>query len=142
MHRAHRLAATFACAALAAAFAAHAQQKAAPAAPAAPAQSAAPAQPAADSKATEWASVPVENKIAQCQGCHGIPGWKTAFPEVYEVPKLGGQKPEYIVAALKEYRAGNRDFATMRAIASQLTDADMEAVAKYYGAPAQTADKK
>jgi cytochrome c553 len=150
MHRAHRIAAGAFCAALATAFAAHAQQKAAPAAPAqgAPVSqpAAAPAaRPAADAKSSEWAGVPVQNKIAQCQGCHGIPGWKTAFPEVYEVPKLGGQKAEYIVAALKEYRAGERDFATMRAIASQLTDADMEALAKYYGAPdaaAPTADKK
>jgi cytochrome c553 len=77
--------------------------------------------------------VTVENRIAQCQGCHGIPDWKTAFPEVYRVPKLGGQKPAYIVSALKAYKSGERDFPTMRAIAADLTDADMEAVARYYG---------
>ena len=27
-------------------------------------------------------------KVAMCQGCHGIVGWRTAFPEVYRVPKL------------------------------------------------------
>ncbi|HZZ91174.1 MAG TPA: c-type cytochrome [Usitatibacter sp.] len=81
-------------------------------------------------------SAPLQNKIAQCQGCHGIEGWRTAFPEVYHVPKLGGQKPEYIIAALKEYKSGDRAFATMRAIASQLSDEDMEGIAKYYGAPA------
>ena len=80
--------------------------------------------------------VTLENKIAQCQGCHGIPDWKTAFPELYRVPKLGGQKPAYIVSALKAYKSGERDFATMRAIAADLSDADMEAVAKYYGAEA------
>jgi cytochrome c553 len=78
----------------------------------------------------------IENKIAQCQGCHGIPDWKTAFPELYRVPKLGGQKPGYIVSALKAYKSGEREFATMRAIAADLTDADMEAVAKYYGGEA------
>ena len=72
----------------------------------------------------------------QCQGCHGIPGWKTAFPEVYQVPKLGGQNARYIVAALKEYKSGDRDFATMRAIASTLSDQDMEDIAAYYGASA------
>ena len=82
--------------------------------------------------------VTVENRIAQCQGCHGIPNWKTAFPELYRVPKLGGQKPSYIVSALKAYKAGERDFPTMRAIAADLTDADMEAVAKYYGGAATT----
>jgi cytochrome c553 len=79
------------------------------------------------------------NKIYQCQGCHGIPGWKTAFPEVYHVPKLGGQNPPYIVAALKEYKSGQRDFGTMRAIASTLSDQDMEDVAAYYGAVSKVA---
>jgi cytochrome c553 len=84
-------------------------------------------------QAAEDNKVTIENRIAQCQGCHGIPDWKTAFPEVYHVPKLGGQKPGYIVAALKEYRSGERDFATMKAIAANLSDADIDAVARYYG---------
>ena len=75
----------------------------------------------------------LQNKIAQCQGCHGIRGWKTAFPEVYQVPKLGGQKPEYIIAALKEYKEGERDFPTMREIASTLSDKDMQELAAYFG---------
>ena len=74
----------------------------------------------------------LENKIAQCQGCHGIRDWKTAFPEVYRVPKLGGQKAAYIVSALKAYRNGERDFATMRAIAADLTDDDMQKLSQYY----------
>jgi cytochrome c553 len=86
--------------------------------------------------------VTIENKIAQCQGCHGIPDWKTAFPEVYRVPKLGGQKPNYIIAALKAYKSGERDFPTMRAIAAPLTDKDMGELANYYGAAsAVTAEK-
>jgi cytochrome c553 len=84
-----------------------------------------------------------KNKVYQCQGCHGIADWKTAFPEVYRVPKLGGQKPEYIVAALKGYKSGDRDFATMRAIAASLSDKDMEDIAAYYGSqPVTTAEKK
>jgi cytochrome c553 len=79
------------------------------------------------------------NKVYQCQGCHGISGWKTAFPEVYHVPKLGGQNPQYIVAALKGYKSGQRDFATMRAIASTLSDQDMEDIAAYYGAGSRVA---
>ncbi len=76
-------------------------------------------------------------KNFQCMGCHGIPGWKTAFPEVYHVPKLGGQHAAYIVAALKEYQKGDRDHPTMRAIASHLSEKDMEDLAAYY---AQSAD--
>jgi cytochrome c553 len=94
-------------------------------------------QAADDNKTT------VQNKIAQCQGCHGIPDWKTAFPEVYRVPKLGGQKADYIVAALKAYKAGDRDFPTMRAIAADLSDSEIADIAKYYGeaAPATAANK-
>ena len=75
-----------------------------------------------------------KNKVFQCQGCHGIPDWKTAFPEVYRVPKLGGQKPAYIVAALKEYKSGDREFPTMRAMTNNLSDQDMADIAAYYGA--------
>ena len=84
-----------------------------------------------------------KKKIYQCQGCHGIPDWKTAFPEVYRVPKLGGQKPAYIVAALKAYKSGDRDFATMRAMVDNLSDQDMADIAAYYGAeqPAAAAAK-
>ena len=90
--------------------------------------------------AAENNKITIQNRIAQCQGCHGITGWKTAFPEVYSVPKLGGQNRAYIIAALKAYKSGERDFATMRAIVADLSDKDMEEVAAYYGAaPAQTA---
>lgn len=81
----------------------------------------------------------LQNKIAQCQGCHGIQDWKTAFPEVYHVPKLGGQKAAYIVAALKAYKSGQRDFATMRAIAADLTDKDMQDLASYFAGNAAAA---
>lgn len=83
-----------------------------------------------------------KQKIAMCQGCHGIAGWKTAFPEVYQVPKLGGQHPAYIVAALKAYKKGDRDQPSMRAIAADLSDKDMEDLAAYYGTTAPAAGKK
>jgi len=44
-------------------------------------------------------------KVQMCQGCHGIEGWRTAFPEVYAVPRIAGQHPQYFVSALK---AGTR----------------------------------
>jgi len=71
-------------------------------------------------------------KVQMCQGCHGILGWRTAYPEVYRVPKISGQHAAYIVAALKEYRSGNRGHPTMKAIAGSLSDADMADVAAYY----------
>jgi len=81
-------------------------------------------------------------KTQMCEGCHGIPGWRTAFPEVYPVPKLGGQHANYIIAALKEYRSGDRSHPTMRAVASNLSDADIANIAAYYSRPSvQTASK-
>jgi len=73
-----------------------------------------------------------KNKKAMCAGCHGIAGYKTAFPEVYSVPKLGGQHAAYIVKALQAYKSGGRRHPTMRAIASGLTDQDMADLAAYY----------
>lgn len=84
-----------------------------------------------------------KNKVYQCQGCHGIADWKTAFPEVYRVPKLGGQKPEYIIASLRAYKSGERDFATMRGIAADLSEQDMADIAAYYAsADTRTAERK
>ncbi|MBS0319338.1 MAG: cytochrome c [Proteobacteria bacterium] len=71
-------------------------------------------------------------KVQMCQGCHGIPGWRTAYPEVYEVPKIAGQHPQYLVKALQEYKAGDRSHPTMRSIAAQLSDQDMADIAAYY----------
>ena len=82
-------------------------------------------------------AIPTENFHAQCIGCHGIPGYKTAFPEVYHVPKIAGQQPGYIIAALKAYKSGERSHPSMRGIAASLDDAQMKALADYYGAPAK-----
>lgn len=81
-------------------------------------------------------------KTQMCAGCHGIPGWRTAYPEVYSVPKIGGQHPAYIVKALQAYRSGERTHPSMKAIAASLSDQDMADLAAYYGgAPARTASK-
>ena len=65
-----------------------------------------------------------------CLGCHGIANYKNVYP-TYSVPKLVGQHPEYIVAALKAYRGKQRSHGTMYAQASSLSDQDMEDVAAY-----------
>lgn len=72
--------------------------------------------------------------VAMCEGCHGIRGYKTAFPSVYHVPLIAGQQPAYIVAALKAYKSGERSHPSMRGIAASLTEEDMKAFADYYGA--------
>jgi cytochrome c553 len=72
-------------------------------------------------------------KVSMCIGCHGIPMYKTAFPEVYSVPMIAGQSTDYIVKALQAYRAGDRSHPTMQGIARGLSDRDMADVAAYYG---------
>jgi len=76
-----------------------------------------------------------------CDGCHGISGYRTAFPEVYRVPLIGGQHPAYIVRALQAYRSGDRSHPSMRAIAASLTDQDMADLAAYYGNAGKVASK-
>ena len=81
-------------------------------------------------------------KVQMCQGCHGIDGWRTAFHEVYSVPKIAGQHPAYLEAALKAYRSGDRSHPSMKAIAASLSDQDIANLAAYYAqSGVQTAGK-
>ncbi len=72
------------------------------------------------------------NKIEQCIGCHGIPDYKTAFPEVYQVPMIGGQSAKYIEAALQAYKKGDRQHPQMTPTAKVLSDQDIADIAAYY----------
>lgn len=71
-------------------------------------------------------------KIAMCEGCHGISGYRTAYPEVYSVPKLGGQSTIYLSNALHAYKAKQRSHPSMRGIAASLSDQDIADLAAYY----------
>lgn len=71
-------------------------------------------------------------KIEMCIGCHGIPGYKATFPEVYQVPMIGGQSAKYIEAALLAYKKGERKHPSMRGIAASLSEQDIADVAAFY----------
>ncbi|NMM36160.1 MAG: cytochrome c [Glaciimonas sp.] len=73
-----------------------------------------------------------QNKIAMCIGCHGIPGYRTAFPDVYQVPLIGGQSQKYLENALIQYRKGERSHPSMRGVAGSLSDQDIADLAAYY----------
>jgi cytochrome c553 len=66
-----------------------------------------------------------------CSGCHGIPGYRNAYPS-YHVPKLGGQNADYIEIALQAYRRWSRPHETMQAQAAVLTDQDIADVSAYF----------
>jgi cytochrome c553 len=71
-----------------------------------------------------------EKKFYTCYGCHGLPNYRNAYPD-YSVPKLRHQTAAYIIAALQEYRSGERPHPTMHAQASSLSDQDIEDIAAY-----------
>jgi cytochrome c553 len=71
-------------------------------------------------------------RAQMCEGCHGIVDYRTAYPEVYPVPKIGGQQAGYIVKTLQDYKTGARKHPTMRGIAATLSDQDMADLAAYY----------
>ncbi len=74
-----------------------------------------------------------KSKVSMCVGCHGIPGYRTAYPTVYSVPKIAGQSAKYLENSLIAYRRGDRTHPSMRGIAASLSDQDIADLAAYYG---------
>ncbi len=86
---------------------------------------AAPAQP----------SVPVD--VTACQACHGDSG----ISRNPRVPNLAGQQQAYLAAQLQAFKAGTRRNDAMQAIAGQLSDAEINALAAYWHSqPASATD--
>jgi cytochrome c553 len=106
-----------------------AQAATAPAVPAAPA---APATaPAAAAPAPLTGSFDNGRVLAYtCQGCHGITGYKNAYPS-YRVPKIGGQTQQYLSQALSEYRQGKRRHPTMQAQSMSFSEQEIADLAVY-----------
>ena len=90
------------------------------AAPAAPAAAAAPTGDAAKGRLLTYT----------CQGCHGVTGYKNAYPN-YHVPRIGGQTAQYLSNALHEYRQGKRKHPTMQAQAESFSEQDIADIAAY-----------
>ncbi len=65
-----------------------------------------------------------------CQGCHGVTGYKNAYPN-YHVPRIGGQAPQYLVNALTEYQQGKRKHPTMQAQAESFSAQDIADIAAF-----------
>ncbi len=65
-----------------------------------------------------------------CQGCHGVTGYKNAYP-TYHVPKIAGQTNEYLLSSLKGYQQGTRKHPTMQAQAQSFSEQDIADIAAY-----------
>lgn len=125
-----------ACLALAAALPMAALTAQTPANEAASAAAPATTQPAAEAAPAPAPAKPVGNAdkgrtlTYTCQGCHGIEGYKNAYPN-YHVPRIGGQSAEYLTNALTEYKNGNRKHPTMQAQSQSFSDQDIADIAAF-----------
>ena len=69
--------------------------------------------------------------VAQsCARCHGIKGLGRGAGEV---PRLAGQHPIYLFAALQAYARGERHSGIMEPVAAGLSLEEMRELARYYG---------
>lgn len=67
-------------------------------------------------------------KSATCVACHGANGI-SAIP-MY--PNLAGQKEQYLLKQLKDFKSGARKDPVMAPMTMALSDADMANLAAYY----------
>lgn len=65
-----------------------------------------------------------------CLGCHGITGYRNAYPN-YRVPKIGGQSETYLSNALHAYRNGTRHHPTMQVQAENYSEQDIADIAAF-----------
>jgi cytochrome c553 len=68
--------------------------------------------------------------VYTCGGCHGVTGYMNAYPN-YHVPRIAGQNYDYLVAAITEYKSGERAHPTMRAQGESLSEQDIRDIAAY-----------
>jgi len=67
-------------------------------------------------------------KAATCGACHGAAG----ISAVPMYPNLAGQKEQYLVKQMKDFKSGARKDPVMGAMAMPLSDADIANLAAYY----------
>ncbi|TMH27246.1 MAG: cytochrome c [Betaproteobacteria bacterium] len=73
-----------------------------------------------------------------CQACHGMDG----NSQTPDYPKIGGQYPDYLAKALRDYKSGARKNPIMAGLAGALSPKDIENLAAYYASqPAVVATK-
>lgn len=68
--------------------------------------------------------------VHACMGCHGITGYKNAYPS-FRVPKIGGQSSEYLIQAMNDYRNGDRKHPAMQAQTQRFSDQDIADIAAF-----------
>ena len=69
-----------------------------------------------------------------CQACHGIDGNSPTA----DFPKIGGQYPDYLAKALRDYKSGLRKNPIMAGFAQPLSSHDIDNLAAYYASQPAT----
>lgn len=69
-------------------------------------------------------------RLGLCVACHGEDG----FALTAGTPHIAGQDETYLVAALGQYRSGERKSAQMRAASGALSNNDIAALSRWYAA--------
>jgi len=67
-------------------------------------------------------------KSATCAACHGANG----ISIVPTYPNLAGQKEQYLLKQLKDFKSKKRNDPVMSSMAMPLSTTDMEDIAAYY----------
>jgi len=70
------------------------------------------------------------SRLGLCAACHGADG-HASMPGA---PNLAGQQLDYLRDALKQYRDGRRNVPVMRAAIGPVSDAELDALARWYSA--------
>jgi cytochrome c553 len=66
--------------------------------------------------------------IFKCERCHGAAADRSAMV----VPSLRGQKFDYLLRAMKEYRDGDRGSSMMHKMSAGFSDQLLAEIAEYY----------
>jgi len=69
-----------------------------------------------------------KSAAAACAGCHG----DTGISKTPGMPSLVGLDPQYLTAAMRAYRSGQRKNETMKAMLTAVSDADIDHIALFY----------
>ncbi len=75
----------------------------------------------------EGAAAAGEKKFVMCVGCHGPKGL-SADPAY---PSIAGRSADFVKKQLTAFRSGTRESATMKPMASGLSDADIANLASF-----------
>lgn len=69
-----------------------------------------------------------KEKAGMCMGCHG-----DKLQGNGQFPRLAGQRPQYLIKQLKDFKSGTRKAGQMNAVAKSLSEEDIKALAAYLG---------